>query len=239
MTQESDVLAIQRWISQLSGCVLFQAISTAELSIMLQCLSPRVAEFRKNELIIRSGERFGGVGILLIGSGMVAKENLAGNRVIMDVLEPGALFGEMAAFTRENIWPATIIAQTPCTVMFLPVEKLISSCANLCNSHRQLTLNLIQIIAERALMLHRKVEYLVLGSLRKKIGQYLLEQLQNTGMQTFLLPMNRNELAEFLNTTRPSLSRELGRLRDEGIIEFHRAAIRVRNIEALQKLVDG
>lgn len=225
---------LQKWQEQLSRCRLFQEIPSDELISMLNCLKPKLNSFGKNDLITVAGERFGGIGIVLSGSVVVTKENLAGNRVLMDVLGPGELFGEMVAFSKHNVWPATIVAQNSCEVLFLSPEKIVSGCGNLCSGHRQLTVNMLRILSDKAWLLHRKVEYLTLGSLREKISRFLLEQYHDTGKPLFLLPLNRNELAEFLNTTRPSLSREFCRMRDEGLIEFHRSSIRIKDIEALK-----
>jgi DNA-binding transcriptional regulator LsrR (DeoR family) len=60
-----------------------------------------------------------------------------------------------------------------------------------------------------------------------------LEQYKKTGRDTFMLPMNRNELADFLNVTRPSLSREMSRLREEGVIDFHMESIKILQVDVL------
>lgn len=54
-----------------------------------------------------------------------------------------------------------------------------------------------------------------------------------------MLSMNRNELADFLNVARPSLSREMCRMRDEGMIDFHRSSVRIRDMEALKAAAQG
>jgi CRP-like cAMP-binding protein len=53
-----------------------------------------------------------------------------------------------------------------------------------------------------------------------------------------MMPLNRDELADFLNVCRPSLSRELCRMRDEGMIEFHRSSLSVKDTDALQSLLE-
>ena len=49
------------------------------------------------------------------------------------------------------------------------------------------------------------------------------------------MDMNRNELADFLNVSRPSMSRELGRMRDEGLIDFYRGSVRILSPEQLMQ----
>lgn len=227
-----------KWIEQLSSCELFHSISREELANMLECLNPTTCRYKKGEYITVAGERFTGIGIVLSGNAAVTKENATGNRVIMAMLGPGEMFGEMAAFSRNRVWPATVVAHGDCTTIFLPSEKIVENCERGCAAHRLLITNMLRIISEKAIMLNRKVEYLAIRSLRGKIGAYLLEQYKKTGKTTFLLPLKRHELADFLNVSRPSLSREMGRMKAEGIIDFHRTSVKIVDLKALQKTVE-
>ncbi|MCR4443223.1 MAG: Crp/Fnr family transcriptional regulator [Peptococcaceae bacterium] len=192
--------------------------------------------YEKNEWASVAGEKFTGLGVVLAGEVVVAKENAAGDRVIIAVNGPGEMFGEMAAFSGDGVWPMMVMARTACTIMFLPAGKIVGSCENSCLSHKQLITNMLEIVSDKALMLHRKVEYLAIKSLRGKISTFLLEQYKRTGNTTFMIPLKRNELADFLNVSRPSLSREMCRLRDEGVIEFHRDSIKIKEVDALRNM---
>lgn len=228
----------REWINVLSKCELFREITPEELNIIFGCLKPRVISYEKNDWVAVAGEKFTGLGIVLSGEVVVAKENAAGSRVVMAVDGPGEMFGEMSAFSGDGLWPVTVMARTACTVMFLPAGKIVGNCERLCASHRQLITNMLEIVSGKALMLHRKLEYLSIKSLRGKISSFLLEQQKRAGRATFMMPMKRNELADFLNVTRPSLSREMSRLRDEGVIEFHRDSIKIKEFDALRSMAE-
>jgi len=216
---------------------LFDGISANELDIMANCLQPKVCTYEKNSYITIGGEAFIGLGILLTGEAAVIKENIVGKRNVMTILKSGDIFGEMIAFSGQHDWPASVFAQTPCLVIFLPPEKITGNCANACVSHTQLIKNMLSILSEKALLLNRKVEYLTISSMRGKISTYLLEQYKLTGKNVFNLSLSRNDLADFLNVSRTALSREMGRMRDEGLIEFYRATIKINNFQTLKKIV--
>jgi CRP-like cAMP-binding protein len=57
-----------------------------------------------------------------------------------------------------------------------------------------------------------------------------------TGETLFMLPLKRNELADFLGVSRPAVSRELGRMRDEGLIEFYKSSVRILGLAGLRGL---
>lgn len=215
---------------------LFQEISPAALEVMLDCLQPKIYNYNKNSYITVEGETYTGLGILLTGEASIIKESASGSRIIMTVIGAGDLFGEMIAFSKKQHWPASVFAQTACSVMMLSPEKIIGGdCTNVCASYKQLIKNILVILSTKALMLNQKVEYLSIKSMREKISVYLLEHYKINRKSTFILPLKRNELADFLNVSRTALSRELGRMRDEGIIEFYRTSVKINNLALLQK----
>ncbi len=219
---------------ELLKCPLFHGIEIDELSSLLYCLKPKIRMYKKNDFIKVAGDKFDSIGIILQGEATVNKENIAGNRVIVTILKPGDMFGETLVFSNQPSWIATVQAQKKCKVLFIKGESIVGECAKLCPWHKILIQNMLRIVSEKALVLNSKVEYLSITSVREKICTYLLEQYKKSGSSTFILPMNRKELAEFLNVSRPALSREMSRLRDEGIIDFHMASVKIIDPDRLK-----
>lgn len=222
-----------------SDCRLFDNMDPDELFMLLKCLDLKVSSFSRNDIIKMAGEPFEGAGVVVDGQVSVVKENAAGERIILSILKKGELFGEMAAFSGSGKWPATVIAQTDCSVMFVPSDRLVGQCASSCSGHRKLIMNMLGILSRKAITLSRQLEYLSIRSIRARLASFLLEQHKRSGMFTFMLDMNRNELADFLNVARPSLSREMCRMRDEGILDFHRSSVQIKDIDALREAAQG
>ena len=213
---------------------LFDGFTEEMLSMVLPCLNPRCVHYKKGESIVFAGSPFTGIGIVTSGELVLAKESIAGNRMILNVLKEGDMFGEMVSFSDIKVWPASAMAQSDCSVVFVSPEKVITQCDKFCNHHTVLINNLLRIMSRKALQLNRKVEYLTFKSLRSKLSAYLLEMHKNTGKLMFVLPMNREELADFFNVARPSVSRELVKMKDEGLIDFHKSTFKITNIEAMR-----
>lgn len=228
----------EKYIDILSKNKLFQDMTKDDINVILNCIKPKISKFKKNEFIAINGDDFKSVGILLEGNAIVVKENVAGRRIFITNLTSGDMFGEMAVFSEKSIIPATIEAQNNCTVLFLSGKKIISECKNICMLHHTLIRNILKIISDRALFLNKHISYLNIKSIRGKISTFLIEQYRKTGRTTFKLPLNRNELAEFLNVSRPSLSREICRMRDEGLLDFNRSSFYIKNIETLKNMAE-
>jgi len=218
---------------------LFDGIAGEQLESLLNCLRPRIEMYKRNDLITIAGDRFDSMGILLEGEATVNKENALGNRVMVAMLKPGDMFGEVIAFSGQAFWPSTIQAQKASKVLFLSRDRITGECEQLCPWHHMLIQNMLKIISQKALILNKKLDYLTIGGIREKVSAFLLEQYKKTGKTDFTLPMNRNEMAEFLNVSRPSLSREMCRMRDIGIIDFHMSEVKIIDIEQLKKQGDG
>jgi CRP-like cAMP-binding protein len=144
----------------------------------------------------------------------------------------------MVAFSDTRVWPVTVITQEDSYLFFLPPDKVLGNCANVCASHSTLIMNTLKIISNRALMLNRRIEHLSARSVRGKVSRYLMDLYNQNGQPSLTIPMKRHELADYLNIPRPSLSRELGDLRDTGIIEFSGPNIKLKKVFDLEGFIE-
>jgi len=240
---------------------LFRDMNAKELLFVLECLRPTIKVYTANDIIAVGDTEFTGVGIIISGQVLIAKELVNGYRHIMAKLGPKNLFGEMIAFSDKKTWPATIIAVEDTTVMFLPSDMIVGTCSKMCLGHTKLINNMLSIVSNKALRLNRKVEYLTIKGMREKIATYLLEVYKNgktlsktggkndgkndgksggkTGGKSGIVEINlsREELAEFLNVSRPSMSRELGRMKEEGLIDYHKSTFKIMDLDRLTSIV--
>jgi len=222
-----------KYINVLRNCGIFEEIELYEQKTILDCLKIRIRNYEKNSLVVLAGDRIEEFGIVLEGNVTVTREGAGGDRMIIDVFGPGEMFGEVVAFAGVEKWPVTVIAMSDCKVALLSPQAILDTCRNQCEAHKKLIFNILRIISGKALLLNRKLQYLTMKNIREKISSYLLEQYKMNGRLTFMLPLKRNELADFLNVERPSLSREMCKMRDEGIIDFHRQSVKIKNLNAL------
>ena len=225
----------QEWIDTLQSSLLFRGIGDESLNIMLDCLKPKIRRCKQREIIVAYGQPFQGVGIIASGKVALTKEMYSGNRIMMGILDAGDIFGETVAFSDHRVWPMTVIAHEDCILLFLPPDKITGNCSNICASHSTLIMNMLQILSNRASMLNKKIEHISSRNIRSKISSYLLDIYRQTADDTFTIPMKRHELADYLNIPRPSLSREMGLMRDAGIIEFNGSLITINNVLALEE----
>lgn len=224
----------KKWLSLLRNVELFKNIEVQELDAMLSCLRPSIVTYQKKEYIAIEGHTFNGIGIVVEGEIIISKENIVGDRVVMGKFKEGSMFGEMIAFSNKNLWPASVMALDNCIILFITSDKILGNCNKMCIGHKLLIQNMLKIVSQKALSLNRKIEYLSMKSIRAKISSYLLEQYTTKNQSKFTISLKRNELAEFLNISRPSLSREIIKMKDENIIDFYKSSFEIIDIELLK-----
>jgi CRP-like cAMP-binding protein len=221
-------------ISIVKRTPLFQGIPEGELDVMLSCINPQVKRFERGEIAARMHEPMTGVGLVLSGEVEVMREDASGFRHIIAFVKRGDTFGEMMAFSGSPVWQATVTAKTDCSLMFVPATRFLGNCPRSCPAHKTLIQNMLRIISGKAIQLGKKVEYLSIKSMRAKICGYLLEQSSLSSSSTFNLPMSKSDLADYLGVSRPSMVREFGRLKDEGVIDFYLSSVRILDMDALK-----
>ena len=222
-------------ILDLQSAALFQGIAPQELDALLLCFNPMIKRYEKGEIAVAAGDALTGIGIVVSGEVEILHENAAGSKSLLSFVGQGQTFGEIAAFAGQGIWPATVTARQSSVLLFIPPERFLGSCPRACGFHKTLIQNMLKILAEKAIRLNKKVEYLEIKGIRPKLCAYLLEQRKLNGSDTFILPMSKSELADYLSVSRPSMSRELGQMRDEKLLDFYLSSVRLLNIAVTKK----
>lgn len=205
---------------------LFQGIQKSEINDVLNCMDSNTKKYSKNQIIVREGMKMNNLGIILDGSVQVIREDIMGNRMIVASLFSGEIFGETFACAGVDASPVSVIADEDSTILWIALTRIVTPCTTACDFHSQLIMNLLQILAKKNLYLNNKMELLSKRSIREKILSYLAEQANKHKTAVFEIPLNRNEMADYLCIDRSAMSRELSKLKEEGILDYHKNSFR-------------
>ena len=206
----------------LQNCQLFAGIDESSLNYLLDCLSARQRHFGKNSFIYLTGDRIDSVGVVLEGAVHVLREDFWGKREIVTRIEQGAMFGEAFACASVEKIPVSVQAVEESDVLFLNCSRIISYCSSACAYHTTLVKNLTLLLAGRNLALVQKLEHITQTTTRGKLLSYLSKEAQLAGRNTFSIPFNREELADYLSVERSAMSAELSKMQDDGFIRYHK-----------------
>lgn len=224
---------MQQYFPILNKCALFKGIEESNYFQFLDCLNVQIKSFDEEEFIFLEGDEINQVGIVLSGRVEILKENLAGNKHIIAILDPAHMFAEGIVCTATRISPVTVQVKDPSLIMFIPYERIIRSCGMSCTYHVGLIQNMMIVLGEKNMNLNWKLELLTLKGMREKLASYLIKASLEYRSNTFQIPLNRGELADFLNVSRTSMCRELTRMKDDGLIDLYGRSFKILDKEGL------
>lgn len=216
-------------IKILKSSALFRNVTEAEMEGMLNCLSISEKRYEKNDIIIMAGSKVASIGVIIEGTAQISRDDAEGNRTILSELIKPDLFIEAYVAANVNEVPVNVTAITDCKVIWIPFSRIITSCSIACEFHNSLIKNMIQVIAEKNIAMNEKMRVLSCKTTREKLLTYLTDYSERTGKNRFRIPFSRIELADYLSVDRSAMSRELGKLRDEGYIRFNKNEFELLN----------
>ncbi|HIT90749.1 MAG TPA: Crp/Fnr family transcriptional regulator [Candidatus Merdenecus merdavium] len=206
----------------LEGTALFHGLTSDMISNVLGCLGAKTLSFQKDEFLLLADQSKPVLGVVLSGSIQIIKENILGDRMIIGVVKEGELFAETYAAAGIDTIPVSIAAIKDSQVLYLDVHKIMMTCSKSCEFHHQMTKNLLQIIAQKNMILNTKMQYLSHKTIRDRLDAYFLDQIQKNNSTTFTIPFTITQLADYLCVNRSALSRELGNMQKEGLLEYRK-----------------
>ena len=223
-------------IEALAKSPLFAGMAEDDIESCLRCSRSEVADYEKEELVFRRSDAPEKLLVLLSGAVAVCDDSSTGKRSIVAAFDrPGELFGEVYLFLNKGSYDHYAEATAPSRVLRIPQDFLTHTCGRNCGYHARLISNMLSILAQKAYFLNRRLQVVSCATLRQKIAALFLQNRAEG--ERVALSMNREELADFLNTARPSLSRELMRMRDDGLIKIDKKGISVPDPQKLQNLL--
>lgn len=213
---------MKKYLEILVRCPLFDGISPQNISAMASCLGAGYVRFAKGKVIFAEGDPAYQMGLLLSGSAQIVKEDFYGKRTIVARIEPAEMFGESFACAQLAAIPVSVVAAEDSEVLLMDCQRLLTVCSNSCEFHNRLIFNLLKVVATKNLMFNQKIEITSKRTTREKLMTYLNLQAKQHGSNSFTIPYDRQELADYLEVDRSGLSAEISKLRREGVLTSDR-----------------
>ena len=172
------------------------------------------------------------IGLVLEGN--VDIKRMLGSKVIhLSSFSKGDVFGEVIAFSDINIYPATVLASSLCEVMFISKNDFIKFC-----THNEEFLGMfLNTLTNKIFLLNNSITNLTFNSIRQKICNFLISEYKIQKSKNIKLNITKEKLSESLGVTRPSLSRELINMKDDGLIDYNRSHIIILDLEAIENIL--
>ena len=223
--------------SILQGTALFMNLSEEEIQRCFKCSKAESMILEKGEMVFSEEDYPAALPVLISGSVTLGMDYYDGKRKIIAIYENrGDVFGHEYILIGQSKYGMYAQAQTKSHILMIPKDFLVGTCERNCGFHSTLISNMLLMMARKSLTLKERLEIMSCSTLRQKIAKMILFSIG--GKAPTSVSMSRQEMADFLNTARPSLSRELMRMQNDGLITVEGRKITVRNKSALEEMLN-
>ena len=216
---------MEEYFSQLGRCGLLDGIPREAYLQVLSFLQAVRRDYRKDSVILNMGDQHPLSGVVLRGTLEISLLDEPGGQINVNHVPEGRSFG-MAMACAGGCCPIRLRAVTDCTLLFFRYSALLEPQGELSLYEARVSANLLRQLADQTVFLNRRLRILGQKRLRDKIRLYLQDRKQGPD-GTISVPFTRSEWAEFLAADRSALSRELGKLAEEGILQYDRHGVKI------------
>ncbi len=224
---------MQNVIEGLMKNSLFKGLKEEEIREIVNVINYSLKKYKKNEIIAQEEDDCDSLGLIIEGKIVIERLYPSGKEIIMKSLKGGDVFGEALIFSEFNKYPATVLSRENSSILYLTKSEIIK----LFSLNPMFMENFMGLLSEKVIILNNKIKSLSLKTVKQKVVDYILQECISQKTNTIKLKGSKEDLALYIGIPRPSLSRELIKLRDEGLIEFDRHNINVLDMENIEEIL--
>lgn len=198
---------------------IFRELDEDSLQEVFSFFEAKSKEYPKGTVVKRLWEPIKEAGLVLEGAVVTKFLSDSGNEHRIGRIVKGDLFAlSFACSKKAGGESVEIVAEEDSEILFLELSKLFQPNQAFSSAIHQVSVNLLGELAEKNVFLNKKVEMLSRHRIRERVLVCL--RSMSKGKKQFRIPLNREEMASFLAVERSALSRELSKMREEGLIDY-------------------
>ncbi len=202
---------------------LFQGIDSATLERLVVEREIYSRSYHKGATVHEQGKACIGADIVLSGKLIAYALADNGSETVVFTFGANSLIGANLVFAEQNTYPINIYCTEGCVLYHVTksgIEELLK--------HREFVMRYVQSLSENSQGMNQKIAMYTRKSLRDNLTDYLRALSVEQKSDTISLPITKKQLADYFGVQRPSLFRELKRMKDEGIIEIAKKEITLK-----------
>ena len=214
-------------IEFLKNSMIFRGMSDDDVADSLRFLEANEQNFRKGATILHAGDITDRLGLVLQGSVTIESDDVWGNRTILSNADIGEIFAETYALLDGEPMLVNVVANEDCRILFLRIGSLKRLQNNMEQWTMRLVTNLLIITTHKNLVLSSRSFHTAPKTVRGRVMAYLNSVSMQKHAREFNIPFDRQQLADYLNLDRTALSKELGKMKKDGLIDYYKNAFKI------------
>ena len=183
------------------------------LQFEFNLIKHKIKNYKRGEIIKNEGAECNEIGLILSGSVVISNLTLNHEEFLIDRLKIGDFFGENLIFLDNNFYPGNIVATQTTEIVFFNKDNFVK----LLSLDNKFQLYYLNYISKKFITIQKRIKILSQPRIKDKFLYYIQNEMISNH-RNFVIIKSITVLAKYLNVPRPSLSRSISELIDEGII---------------------
>ena len=215
------------YLELIKQAALTKSIESEEITFYISEGSFKIITYLKNNIVHFVGETCSKMEIILAGKVTVERIDESGNLMTIAEFLSGEILGGNLLFSKNPHYPMTITAKQPTVILEINKDRLFQ----LFSDNHEFLKSYLEFVSDHATILGDRIKHYVNKTIRESVMCYLDYERRKQSSNNIRLEITKKALAEKIGVQRTSLSRELAKMRDEGLINFDAESIEVLTCE--------
>lgn len=224
-------MKLDKYIDVICKSVLFQALTKEETLCVFEYLNYKISNYSKDDIIFQEDQNCDNLGLILDGNVEIQKIDSNGKVLAVATFNKSDIFGELLIFSDHNKFPMTIVSKSNSTILHIAKDSVVK----LCQSETNFLYAYLKLVSNKAFILNQKLKEVTLKTIRQQIIEFILQQADEQASDEIQLKMTKKEWADKIGVQRPSLSRELIKMKEEGLINYEKSTVYILNKHDLSR----
>lgn len=208
---------------------LFKNFTQEDFASLFENLNYKISKYSKDSMVFMEKEPCNTLNIILDGGLRVQKIDSFGRLLVIAEFNTGELVGETLIFGEPNFYPMTGISTIETTMLYIPKDAVLY----LCQRDHVFLVEFLKLISGKTITLSSKIDQISLKTIRQRICEFLIMEFKKNNSTKIELKMTKKDWAEQMGVQRPSLSRELFRMKEEGLIDYNYKYIFIKDLDSI------
>lgn len=207
---------MRKYLELIQQTDLIKSLKHQEIESYLTEGSCKTTRYGKNNIVHFVGEVSSKLEIILAGKVVIERIDESGNLMTIAEFLSGDVLGGNLMFSKNPYYPMTVTAKEATLILEINKDRLFQ----LFSDNHEFLRSYLEYVSDHTVILGDRIKHYVNRTIRESIISYLNYECKKQNSTTIKLSMTKKALAERIGVQRTSLSRELAKMREDGLIEF-------------------
>lgn len=212
---------MKKYLELIQQVDLVKSLKHQEIESYLTEGSCKITQYGKNNIVHFVGEVCSKLEIILTGKVVIERIDESGNLMTIAEFFSGDVLGGNLMFSKNPYYPMTVTAKEATLILEINKGRLFQ----LFSDNHEFLRSYLEYVSDHTVILGDRIKHYVNRTIRESIIRYLNYERKKQNSTTIKLSITKKALAERIGVQRTSLSRELAKMREDGLIEFSPVSI--------------